>query len=107
MRIPHRAIQENPRKTKEIQIKRLGFPWIRLAETGLFNGLQPKKIKIFPASKLRCNMPQTHASHWPISECPSAGLDPMSEQRIARVRINAKKMQRNFTGEQIAARLIS
>jgi hypothetical protein len=51
MRMPHRAVQINPRKSKEIQIKRLGFPWIRLEETGLFNGLQPKKKKNFPRFK--------------------------------------------------------
>jgi hypothetical protein len=35
-------LQGNPNKTKE---KLLGFPWIPLAESGLFNGLQPKKNK--------------------------------------------------------------
>jgi hypothetical protein len=34
-------------KTKQIQIKLLGFPWIPLAESGLFNGLQRIQIKNF------------------------------------------------------------
>jgi hypothetical protein len=34
-------------KTKQIQIKLLGFPWIPLAESGLFNGLQLVQIKNF------------------------------------------------------------
>jgi hypothetical protein len=39
--------QTKPNKSKENQGKRLGFPWIPLAELGLFNGLrriQNKKI---------------------------------------------------------------
>jgi hypothetical protein len=32
-------------KTKQIQIKRLAFPWIPLAESGLFNGLRRIQIK--------------------------------------------------------------
>jgi hypothetical protein len=32
-----------PRQCKEIQGKFLAFPWIPLAESGLFNGLQRKK----------------------------------------------------------------
>jgi hypothetical protein len=30
-------------KCKEIQGKKLAFPWIPLVESGLFNGLQRKK----------------------------------------------------------------
>jgi hypothetical protein len=37
--------QINPRKSKEIQAKKLGFPWISLAELSLFNGLQRIQIK--------------------------------------------------------------
>ena len=33
------------RKSKQIQGKKLGFPWIPLAETGLFNGLQRIQTK--------------------------------------------------------------
>jgi hypothetical protein len=41
--------QMNPRQSKEIQTKRLGFPWIPLAELGLFNGLRRFQMKIaFP-----------------------------------------------------------
>jgi hypothetical protein len=32
-------------KSKEIQGERLGFPWIPLAESGLFNGLWRIQIK--------------------------------------------------------------
>jgi hypothetical protein len=32
-------------KTKKIQMKRLGFPWIPSADSGLFNGLQRIQIK--------------------------------------------------------------
>jgi hypothetical protein len=34
-----------PNKSKEIQGKRLGFPWIPLAESGLINGLRRIQIK--------------------------------------------------------------
>jgi hypothetical protein len=34
-------------KTKQIQIKLLGFPWIPLAESRLFNGLRRIQIKNF------------------------------------------------------------
>jgi hypothetical protein len=34
-----------PRQCKEIQGKFLAFPWIPLAESGLFNGLQRKNKK--------------------------------------------------------------
>jgi hypothetical protein len=41
----------DPRESKKNQgipnKKGLGFPWNPLAETGLFNELQPKKIKKF------------------------------------------------------------
>jgi hypothetical protein len=59
-RDPGRAakrIQINPRKSKEIQIKKLGFPWIPLAESGLFNGLQRIQIKkSFPVSHCISNV---------------------------------------------------
>jgi hypothetical protein len=32
--------QANPRKTKQIQEKSLGFAWFYSSESGLFNGLQ-------------------------------------------------------------------
>ena len=40
-------LQINPSKPKEIQGKRLGFPWIPLADLGLFNGLRRIQIKKF------------------------------------------------------------
>ena len=43
--------QRNPKKSKEIQAKKLGFPWISLAELSLFNVLQRIQIKkSFPVS---------------------------------------------------------
>jgi hypothetical protein len=42
-------LQINPSKSNEIQTKKLGFPWIPLADSGLFNGLQRIQIKNFPA----------------------------------------------------------
>jgi hypothetical protein len=41
--------QTKPNKSKENQGKRLGFPWIPLAELGLFNGLRRIQIKKFSA----------------------------------------------------------
>src|SRR5580698_4271276 len=40
-----RGGQINPSKSKLKQAKKLGFPWIPLAESGLFNGLQRIQIK--------------------------------------------------------------
>jgi hypothetical protein len=37
--------QTKPNKSKENQGKRLGFPWIPLAELGLFKGLRRIQIK--------------------------------------------------------------
>ena len=46
-------VQVNPRKTNQNQGKMLGFPWIPLAESGLFKGLQRIQIKkSSPASTL-------------------------------------------------------
>jgi hypothetical protein len=42
------ASQINPSKTKEIQGKLLGFPWIPLVESWLFNGLQRIQMENFP-----------------------------------------------------------
>jgi hypothetical protein len=39
------AAKVNANKTKEIQAKKLAFPWIPLVESGLFNGLQRIQIK--------------------------------------------------------------
>jgi hypothetical protein len=39
------AAKINANKSKEIQAKKLAFPWIPLAESGLFNGLQRIQIK--------------------------------------------------------------
>jgi hypothetical protein len=38
-------VQIKPSKTKRFQIKRLGFPWIPLADSGLFNELRGIQIK--------------------------------------------------------------
>jgi hypothetical protein len=42
-------LQGKARKTKGIQGKRLGFPWIPLADSGLFKGLRRIQIKKFAA----------------------------------------------------------
>jgi hypothetical protein len=43
--------QINPRKTKENQTKKLGVPWIPLAELGLINGLRRIQVKkLFPVT---------------------------------------------------------
>jgi hypothetical protein len=42
-----------PRQCKEIQGKFLASPWIPLAESGLFNGLQRKKDKKTSAGRTR------------------------------------------------------
>jgi hypothetical protein len=39
--------QINPSKSKLKQAKKLAFPWISLADSGLFNGLLRIQIKIF------------------------------------------------------------
>jgi hypothetical protein len=39
------AAKVNANKSKEIQAKKLAFPWISLVESGLFNGLQRIQIK--------------------------------------------------------------
>src|SRR5271169_4345848 len=52
-----RQRQINASKTKEMQAKKLAFPWIPLAESGLFNGLQRIQIKkSFPASHCGSNI---------------------------------------------------
>src|ERR1700729_4490333 len=39
------TVQINPRKTKQNQGKKLGFPWIPLADSGLFNALRGIQVK--------------------------------------------------------------
>ena len=56
------SLQIKPRKTKEFQGKMLGFPWISLADSGLFNGLRAKKIKFFARSH---NSRLRLCAHWP------------------------------------------
>jgi hypothetical protein len=51
---PPNKKQEKPRKSKEVQGKSLAFPWIPLAEMGLFNGLQRIQIKKSPAGEFGC-----------------------------------------------------
>jgi hypothetical protein len=48
-----KPVQINPRETKENQAKKLGFPWIPLAESGLFNALQGFQIKKFSSVSTR------------------------------------------------------
>jgi hypothetical protein len=50
-------LQAKARKTKGIQIKKLAFPWIPLAESGLFNELrriQIKKSATLPKTRPGC-----------------------------------------------------
>jgi hypothetical protein len=53
-------MQIKPNECKEIQIKRLGFPWIPLVELGLFRGYSESKEKITVARWPRLEMHQTH-----------------------------------------------
>jgi hypothetical protein len=41
--------QTKPNKSKENQEKRLGFPWIPLAESWFFKGVQRIQVKKFPS----------------------------------------------------------
>jgi hypothetical protein len=59
-----KLVQINPNKSKENQAKKLGFPWIPLAESGLFNALQRFQIKKFPSVSTRvlgCRSKAFHA----------------------------------------------
>jgi hypothetical protein len=58
-----KPVQINPRKTKENQAKKLGFPWIPLAESGLFNALQRFQIKKFPSVSTRVSGCWSKAFH--------------------------------------------
>jgi hypothetical protein len=49
------------RKSKGIQGKKLALPWIPLVESGLFNGLQRKKIKKAPPLQLASRVVRTVA----------------------------------------------
>src|ERR1700733_2000796 len=61
------SCQENPNKSKKMQGKVLAFPWIPLAESGLFNGLRRIQIKISSPTELAWGVvgtgriPDTHA----------------------------------------------
>src|ERR1700733_1172282 len=98
MRMPHRAVQINPRKSKKIQGNPNKKAWISLDS---FGGNWPfqwvtaeKKEKFSPLQRFDAiylkRMPHIGLS----PNVPSVGLDPTSEKRIARVRISVKKMQR-------------
>jgi hypothetical protein len=53
-------------QSKENQGKMLGFPWIPLAESGLFNGLQRKNRKNPPPAELACQVACNRVSEtWP------------------------------------------
>ncbi len=59
--------QINPRKTKQNQAKRLGFPCILLAELGLFNGLQRIQIKKPPRIRLASQVVRKDLRRLPVS----------------------------------------
>jgi hypothetical protein len=46
--------QINPSKSKQFQEKKLGFPWIPLADSGLFKGLRRIQIKKIFSGPPRC-----------------------------------------------------
>src|ERR1700729_4366016 len=75
-----------PRKTKQIQGKPLGFPWIPLAESGLFNELQRIQIKkIFSPVTLWL---KDHKSRAPLLASSPPGLRP--REGAASIRSNRK-----------------
>jgi hypothetical protein len=85
------AAKVNAHKTKEIQAKKLAFPWIPLAESGLFNGLQRIQIKksrhqIFAI--LISNIPQAL-----LAQTPSATrINRASNNNIAHILTFEKAM---------------
>jgi hypothetical protein len=66
-RQPGRELTE--RKSKEIQIKTLGFIWISLAESRLFKGLYSKQVKKSAAFRLALQVAKQSVS----SAEPGAG----------------------------------
>ena len=88
------SLQIKPRKTKEFQGKMLGFPWISLADSGLFNGLRAKKVKFFARShNSRLRLCATGLKRFPVlvpspaSALPrplrGAALFPAAKDKIA------------------------
>ena len=68
------SVQENP---KEIQGKKLAFPWIPLVESGLFNALQRKKEKNALRSDSPIELCKTAAA-LPFRINDPIGSDPVS-----------------------------
>jgi hypothetical protein len=71
------TVQINPRKTKQNQGKKLGFPWIPLANSGLFNALRGIQIKNLRCAKLACQVARK-----PLCAC-SLPLLPTAVARVA------------------------
>jgi hypothetical protein len=77
-----KSSQAGPKKIKENQRKKLGFPLIVFADSGFFNGLRrpPKAKKLFPAPYL------------PFASSALAGLHSSIGDRVSRFPILAKKI---------------
>src|SRR5271165_2827562 len=67
--------QINPSRTKQNQIKLLGFAWFYSSESGLFNGLRRKKIKISSALSPRRRASRQARAHFPTSGFYSTDSD--------------------------------
>jgi hypothetical protein len=53
LRPSHNTMQICPNKTKSYQMKSLGFPWIPLADSGLFKGLRRIQTNFFFSRRLQ------------------------------------------------------
>jgi hypothetical protein len=94
----------NPRKSKEIQAKRLAFPWIPLVESGLFNGLQRIQIKksnfeIFTKPR------RTTCFSFP-ARTPFSALITRSKKTIAHIPIPEKTMRARSRAVYMSGQLI-
>jgi hypothetical protein len=79
-----------PKETKEIQRKKLGFPWIPLAESGLINGLRRIQVKkSFPVS--HCASKATN--HLPRPRASAPGSIRGLAKSIARIPITVNKLR--------------
>jgi hypothetical protein len=67
-------MQIKPRKSKEMQIKKLAFPWIPLAELGLFKGLWRIQVKNssspLPFTRHSSNAFNNHAPYCRVADRP-------------------------------------
>jgi hypothetical protein len=78
------SAQTNAKKTKEIQAKKLAFPWISLAELGLFNALRRIQIKksYFLATRvLGCAKRASNAPFSPSPPLAGCGFNQSNRKR--------------------------